>query len=127
MSDVTLARRVSLPLLTFYGVGTILGAGIYVLIGEVTLRARDFAPVSFFVSAAVASITAYSFARLASRFPKSAGEAAYVSAAFGSPKLAAAIGLAVVVVGSISSAVLVRGFAGYFIDLVALPELWLYV
>ena len=123
MSDVTLARRVSLPLLTFYGVGTILGAGIYVLIGEVTLRARDFAPFSFFVSAAVASITAYSFARLASRFPKSAGEAAYVSAAFGSPKLAAAIGLAVVVVGSISSAVLVRGFAGYFIDLVALPEL----
>ncbi|MGR8948435.1 MAG: APC family permease [Gammaproteobacteria bacterium] len=120
---VTLARRVSLPLLTFYGVGTILGAGIYVLIGEVTLRAGDFAPFSFFVAATVAAITAYSFARLSSRFPKSAGEAAYVSAAFDSPKFAALIGLAVVIVGSVSSAVLVRGFAGYLIDLTPLPEL----
>ena len=123
MSEVTLARRVSLPLLTFYGVGTILGAGIYVLIGEVTLRARDFAPFSFFVAAAVAVVTAYSFARLASRFPKSAGAAAYVSVASNSPRLAAGIGLSVVVVGSVSSAVLVRGFAGYLIDLIALPEL----
>ena len=46
MNETTLARKVSLPLLTFYGLGTILGAGIYVLIGEVTLRAQQSKPFS---------------------------------------------------------------------------------
>ena len=33
MSQVTLKRSLSLPLITFYGLGNILGAGIYVLVG----------------------------------------------------------------------------------------------
>ena len=123
MSQTSLRRRVSLPLLTFYGVGTILGAGIYVLIGEVTLRAGKFAPFSFLLAATIAAVTAYSFARLSARFPKSAGEAAYVDAAFGSRHFSTLVGLAVVIVGSVSSAVLVRGFAGYFVNLVPVPEL----
>ena len=122
MSQASLNRRVSLPLLTFYGVGTILGAGIYVLIGEVTLRAGSSAPFSFLLAAIIAAVTAYSFARLSSHFPKSAGEAAYVEAAFNSRYFSSVIGLAVVIVGSVSSAVLVRGFTGYFVNLVPLPE-----
>ncbi|MGI9228150.1 MAG: APC family permease, partial [Gammaproteobacteria bacterium] len=51
MPDTSLARRISLPLLTFYGLGTILGAGVYVLIGEVTLRAGEYAPLSFIFAA----------------------------------------------------------------------------
>ncbi len=36
MSDQpTLKRALSLPVITFYGLGTIIGAGIYVLVGEV--------------------------------------------------------------------------------------------
>ena len=123
MTRTSLHRRISLPLLTFYGVGTILGAGIYVLIGEVTLRAGNFAPFSFLFAATIAAVTAYSFARLSARFPKSAGEAAYVQAAFDSRYFSALVGLAVVTVGSVSSAVLVRGFTGYFVNLVPLPEL----
>ena len=71
MSDTSLARRISLPLLTFYGLGTILGAGIYVLIGEVAHRAGQYTPLSFIVAACIAAVTAYSFARLSSLFPKS--------------------------------------------------------
>lgn len=123
MSDTTLARRISLPLLTLYGLGTILGAGIYVLIGEVTLRAGQFAPLSFMLSAFVAAITAYSFARLSSRIPKSAGESAYAFAAFKSKYFSAAVGLSVVVVGTISASTLVKGFAGYLTPLVPIPEL----
>ena len=82
MNDTSLARRISLPLLTLYGLGTILGAGIYVLIGEVALRADRLAPLSFIAAALIAALTAYSFARLASMFPKSAGEAVYAYAAF---------------------------------------------
>lgn len=123
MQDNTLARKISLPLLTFYGLGTILGAGIYVLIGEVTLRAGQYSSISFILAAIIASITAYSFARLSSLIPKSAGEAAYAYAAFKMPSVSALVGIAVVIVGTISAATMVRGFAGYFSAVIQIPDL----
>ena len=41
-----LKRSLSRPLITLYGLGTTIGAGIYVLVGKVAGRARLFAPVS---------------------------------------------------------------------------------
>ena len=116
MSETQLARKISLPLLTFYGLGTILGAGIYVLIGEVTLRAQQYTYLSFIISASIAGITAYSFARLASMHPKSAGEAAYIFAAFQSKHASALTGLAVILIGSVSAATMVKGFTAYFLS-----------
>ena len=124
MSDVALARRISLPLLTFYGLGTILGAGIYVLIGEVSLRAGPLAPLSFVLAACIAGITAYSFARLSSIIPKSSGPAAYVYTVFNIRSASAIVGLAIVLVGTVSAATMVKGFAGYFIALIQIPELF---
>ena len=37
-----LKRSLSLPLITFYGLGTILGAGIYVLVGKVADATSSF-------------------------------------------------------------------------------------
>lgn len=122
MSGGALARKVSLPLLTFYGLGTILGAGIYVLIGEVSQRAGPFAPLSFLLAAIIAAITAYSFARLSSIFPKSAGEAAYAHAAFNKRSLSSIVGLAVVLIGTVSAATMIKGFSGYFISFIQIPE-----
>ena len=122
MVQTALARKISLPLLTFYGLGTILGAGIYVLIGEVTLRAGLLSPLSFILSAIIAAMTAYSFARLSSMYPKSAGPAAYAQAAFESKWISVLIGLSVVLIGTVSAATMVRGFAGYFIELVSIQE-----
>lgn len=118
-----LARKVTLPLLTFYGLGTILGAGIYVLIGEVTLRAGIYSPLAFILSATIAAITAYSFARLSSMHPKSAGPAAYVLAAFESKFISGLVGLTVVVIGTVSASTMVKGFAGYFFSLIEVPEI----
>ena len=123
MPEAKLVRKVTLPLLTFYGLGTILGAGIYVLIGEVTLRAGTLAPFAFGLSAIIASITAYSFARLSSMFPRSAGEAAYSLEAFKSKLLSAFVGLSVVLIGTVSAATMVRGFTGYLISIASLPEM----
>lgn len=123
MNPPSLARKISLPLLTFYGLGTILGAGIYVLIGEVALRAGKHAPFSFIIAAFIAAITAYSFARLSSIFPKSAGPAAYTQAAFNLNYLSIMTGLTVIAVGSISAATMIKGFAGYFSAIVSTPEI----
>ena len=93
------------------------------MIGEVTLRAGQLAPLSFVTAAVIAGITAYSFARLSSFYPKSAGEAAYTLAAFNSRIFSALTGLAVVLVGSVSAATMVKGFAGYLAAIVPIPEI----
>ena len=116
-----LRRSLNLPLLTFYGLGTIVGAGIYVLIGAVAGRAGIYAPVAFLMSALIAALTAHSYASLSARFPKSAGEAVYVRQCLGSPLLAGLTGIAVIVTGVVSAATIANGFAGYLGVFVAYP------
>ncbi|MBL6948082.1 MAG: amino acid permease [Rhodospirillales bacterium] len=119
-----LNRRLGLLLLTLYGLGTTVGAGIYVLVGKVAGRAGEFAPVSFLLAAALAGLTALSYAELSSRFPKSAGEAVYVSQGLGRASLAILVGFLVIGTGVVSAATLSQGFSGYFGTLVAVPG-WL--
>ncbi len=122
-----LKRSLSLPLLILYGLGTTVGAGIYVLIGQVAGRAGLLAPLSFLVAAALAGLTAFSFAELSSRYPKSAGEALYIREGLRLPSLATAAGLAVALAGIVSASAIMLGAAGYAAELVGLPRLPLMV
>jgi amino acid transporter len=119
---VPLRRRLGLALLVLYGTGITVGAGIYVLIGAVAGHAGIYAPWSFVVAAAVMALTVASYAELSTRFPVSAGEAAYVRAAFQSRALATAIGLLTVVTGVVSSAAVMVGSAGYIRQFIDLPQ-----
>ena len=108
-----LKRSLSLPLITLYGLGTTVGAGIYVLVGKVAGRAELFTPAAFVVAALLAGLSAFAFAELSSRYPKSAGEALYVREGLGSPRLALFVGLLVALSGIISAAAIVVGASGY--------------
>ncbi|MGE0483012.1 MAG: APC family permease [Gammaproteobacteria bacterium] len=109
----TLKRSVSAVLVTFYGLGTILGAGIYVLIGAVVAEAGPWTPLAFVLAAIIAAVTALSYAELVRRLPLCGGEALYVEAAFARPALTLAVGLAIVFCGVVSSATIAHGFAAY--------------
>jgi amino acid transporter len=117
-----LKRAISLPLLVLYGLGTIVGGGIYVLIGAVAARAGMYAPIAFLVAGVVAALTAFSYAELSSRYPYAAGEAIYVEEGFGLRPLSLAVGLLLVLTGVVSSATLARGFAGYLEVFVPVPH-----
>lgn len=117
-----LKRVIGLPLITFYGIGTILGAGIYVLVGKVAVASGIYAPVAFLVAAVVVAFTALTYAELSSRFPKSAGEAVYVLQAFNWKTLSLLVGFSVVLSGIVSSAVMARGFVGYLAVFIDLPD-----
>ena len=117
-----LIRRLTLPLLIFYGIGTILGAGIYVLVGKVAGEAGFYTPFSFLLSSLLAAFSAFSYAELAARFPRSAGEAIYIEEGFGIKRLSVLVGLMIVAVGVISVAALAHGFAGYFKIFFDLPQ-----
>jgi amino acid transporter len=107
---------------TLYGLGTILGAGIYVLIGEVAGKAGMFTPVSFLMASVIAGFSAFSYAELSSRFPQSAGEAAYAQEAFSLRWISAAVGWSVVLIGSVSAATIANGFVGYFKIFIDIPD-----
>ena len=111
-----------MPLLTLYGLGVTLGAGIYVLVGATAGQAGVHAPVAFLCAAVVVGVTAFSYAELAGRFPVSAGEAAYVEAGFGLKPLALAVGGLVALSGIVSSAAVAIGAGAYLSNLIGLPQ-----
>jgi len=117
-----LKRSISLPLITLYGLGTIIGAGIFVLIGKVAGAAGLYAPIAFLLASVIAGFTALSYAELSSRFPKSAGEAVYLEEAFHMRWLSKATGLAITGIGILSSATIVNGAVGYLQFFIHLPE-----
>ena len=117
----TLKRSLSLPLITFYGLGTIIGAGIYVLIGVVASKAGMFSPLAFLLAAFIAGFTAFSYAELSSRMPRSAGEAVYFQEAFGKRWLSSSIGWSVVAIGLVSAATIANGFIGYLEIFIEIP------
>lgn len=119
----TLRRAISLPLLVFYGLGVTIGAGIYVLVGATAEQAGVYAPTSFLLAAFVMLFSACSFSELSGRFPQSAGEAAYVEAAFTMPSLTVVTGALMLLAATVSASAIAVGCAGYMATLLPVP-LW---
>lgn len=121
-NQTSLRRRLTLPLLVLYGVGVTIGAGIYVLIGAMAGHAGTRTPLAFVLAGVVMGLTAASYAELCTRFPVSAGEAAYVKAAFRSRFLSTLTGSLTIAIGVISSAAVAIGSAGYIREFIDLPQ-----
>ena len=119
---VELRRSIGLVLLTLYGLGNILGAGIYVLVGKVAGEAGYAAPVSFFIASIAAGFSAFTYAELSARYPVSAGEAVYLYKGFKLNALSGLVGLMLALAGVASAAALAHGFAGYFQEIAHVPE-----
>jgi amino acid transporter len=122
-SRVELKRSLSLSLTMLYGLGNILGAGIYALVGKVVSHAGLFAPLSFLVASLLACLTAFTYAELSARYPLSAGEAVYVQKGLGIRMISALVGLLIIFAGMVSAATLLRGFTGYLQVFVPVPEI----
>jgi amino acid transporter len=118
-----LKRNVTLPMLVFFGLGNIFGAGIYVLIGKMAGIAGVYIPISFLVASIVVFFTALTYAELSARYPLSAGEAVYINAGFNSPILSTVTGLTIALTGLLSSATILHGFHGYLSTFIPTPEL----
>lgn len=100
--------------LSFYGIGVILGAGIYAVIGESAGIAGNAVWISFIIAATLASLTGMSYAELSSMFPKTAAEYNYTKKAFRIPSFSFVVGFLMVVAGIASSVAVSLAFAGYF-------------
>jgi APA family basic amino acid/polyamine antiporter len=119
--NVKLKRSLGLPLVALYGLGNILGAGIYVLVGKVAGFAGTSTALAFLIAMITAAFTAFSYMELAGRYPVSASVSVYLHKAFGKRWLSVLIGLAMVTGGIASAAALSQGFAGYLSSFIAIP------
>jgi amino acid transporter len=117
-----LKRSLSLSTLTLYGLGNILGAGIYVLVGKVAGFAGSSTTLAFVLAMFIAGLTAFSYMELSGRYPVSASVSVYLHKAFGKRWLSVLIGLAMVVSGIASAAALSYGFAGYLSSFTNIPR-----
>jgi amino acid transporter len=120
--EIGLKKQLGTVQILLYGVGTMLGAGIYVLVGKVAGYSGSLAPLSFLLAGVLAGLTAYSYSLLSPRFPKSGGEIVYVKNAFNSKALATLVGWGVILTGFISAAAIIKGFVGYLDMFIALPD-----
>jgi APA family basic amino acid/polyamine antiporter len=78
-----LKRVLGPKLLLLFIVGDILGAGIYAVTGEMALEVGGIVWVPFLVAFAVATLTAFSYLELVTKYPQAAGAALYAHKAFG--------------------------------------------
>jgi len=116
-----LKRTLNSPVLIFYGLGTIVGAGIYVLVGKVAAASGALLPYAFLLAGFIAAFTALSYSELAARYPQSAGAALYVERAYKRAILSKLVGWLVIFTGVVSAAAIVNGFHGYLSIFITLP------
>ncbi|MEM2908732.1 MAG: amino acid permease [Candidatus Bilamarchaeaceae archaeon] len=117
-----LKRALGLLETTICGVGIILGAGIYALIGKAAGMAGNAVWISFVIAAIVAGLSGLSYAELASMFPKAGAEYEYVRNAF-NKRLAFVIGWLIALSGIVGATTVALGFGGYFEAITGVPTL----
>jgi basic amino acid/polyamine antiporter, APA family len=123
----SLKRVFGLPTLVIYGVGDILGAGIYAVIGKIAGLSGTLVWASFLTAMVVAAFTALSYAELGSRFPQSGGVACFVHKAFRTNWLSVLVGWLMFCTCLVSMATLSKSFAGYFNAFAPAIPAWLIV
>ena len=109
-----LHRGLGLASLTFYGVGLILGAGIYSILGQAAGIAGEALWLSFLLGSLAALLTGLSYAELATMFPKAGAEYVYLREAWPTLTwLPGTMGWVLAVAGVATTATVAMAFAGY--------------
>ena len=109
-----LKKELGLFELSLYGIGIILGAGIYSLIGIGAGIAGNAIWISFIFAAFIAAFTGLSYAELSSMYPKEAAEYNYTKIAFNKKNLSFIIGWLMIIASVVAGVTVAFGFAGYF-------------
>ncbi|WP_236788343.1 amino acid permease [Amycolatopsis sp. GM8] len=107
-----------------FGVGIIIGTGIFTLAGvEAKTHAGPAVTLSFVIGAVVAALAALCYAELASSVPTAGSAYTYAFATLGEV-FAWVIGWDLLLEFALGAAVVSRGWSGYLANLLGLPSQW---
>lgn len=98
---------------TAIGVGGMMGAGLYTLLGLAAKSAGVWLPVSFLIGGIVAAFSVYSYSKLGMKYPDRGGAAKFLLKEFGDGLLAGGMNVFQYIGWIIAMALYATGFAEY--------------
>lgn len=117
-----LRRSLSLTQLAFYGVGTIVGAGIYSVLGAAAGEAGSGVWLSLLLAGLASFLTALSYAELVSMYPRAGAEYHFLKRAFPHfPLLSFLAGFLIALNAAATSATVALAFGGYLRVFLEIP------
>src|SRR3954465_755884 len=118
------SRTLSVRQAAFIGVGSMVGAGIFALLGSAGEVAGSAVWVSFLLAGGVASLQGYSFAKMGARYPSGGGFLEYVSRGWGDGHFTGVIAWMLLAVNAIITAMVAVSFGSYASSAVADNDSW---
>lgn len=98
------------------GLGGMMGAGLYTLLGLASTIAGVWVPLAFIVGGAVAAFSVYSYAKLGTKYPSRGGAGEFLIRTFGDTRLAGSLNVFQFLGWVIAMALYAVGFGGYAVD-----------
>jgi amino acid transporter len=95
------------------GIGAMVGAGIFALLGQAALIAGSETYVAFLIGGGIAALSGYSYAKLAARYPQSGGISEYFDDAFGAGRVAGTLTLIYLITLAVTVAMVAKAFGAY--------------
>ena len=104
------------------GVGSMVGAGIFALLGQIANNVRNESGLVFILAGIAALCSGYSYARLSAKFPSRGGISDFFALGFGSPRIERALSNLYLVTVILSLALVAKAFGAYAARLLHQPE-----
>ena len=105
--------KLSVRQAAFIGVGAMVGAGIFSLLGAAGEVAGSAVWLSFLIAGAIAALQAYSFAKLGARYPTAGGFLEYVRQGYGDGHFLGIIAWLLIAVNSVVTGMVAVSFGSY--------------
>jgi amino acid transporter len=103
---------------TALGIGAMVGAGIFALLGQAAVVAGGQTYIAFIIGGAIALLSGYSYAKLAARYPDAGAITAYFDHAFGTGPLAGTLSLVYLLTLIATVAMVAKAFGAYATSLI---------
>jgi amino acid transporter len=113
------APKLNVRQAAFIGVGAMVGAGIFSLLGAAGEVAGAAVWISFLLAGAIAMLQGYSFAKFGSRYPTAGGLLEYVRRGFGDGHFMGVIAWLIIATNAIITAMVAVSFGSYAMEAVA--------
>jgi len=97
----------------FMGIGSMVGAGIFALLGEAGAIAGSAVWISFVIGGVIALLSGYSMGRLGARYPAAGGVVEYLVQAFGVGRFSGAMSVMMCIVALVAVSLVARTFGSY--------------
>ncbi len=117
MKENSRDKKLSLVGSVSLGTGVMIGAGIFVLMGQVAELAGRFFPLAFFIGACVTGFSAYSYVKFSNAYPSSGGVAKFLRKAYGPGTVTGTFSLLMYVSMVIAESLVARTFGTYTLRL----------